>query len=105
MEEYLIKIHKYLKNLRLELHPDKTDIYPLRKRITFLGYRIFYNYKLLRKRNQRQFFNKLKGNIELYKDGIIDGEKLESFLCGWFGYAKFANTYKLRQKILNLAQK
>lgn len=102
LEEYLIKINKYLTYLRLELHPQKSEIYPLRNGTTFLGYRIFYNYKLLRKRNQKQFFNKLRRNIELYQEGLINKEKLESFLHGWFGYSKFANTYKLRQKILNL---
>jgi len=101
LEEYLIKINKYLKHLKLELHQNKSGIHPLRNGITFLGYRIFYNYKLLRKRNQKQFFNKLRRNIEFYREGLMSREKLESFLQGWFGYSKFANTYKLRQKILN----
>ena len=102
LEEYLIKIKKYLKNLRLELHPDKSEIYPLRNGITFLGYRIFYNYKLLRKRNINHFLNKLRENIRLYQEGLISREKLEGFLQGWFGYSKFANTFKLMQKITEL---
>ncbi len=102
LETYLVKINKYIKNLRLELHPDKSDIYPLRNGITFLGYRIFYNYKLLRKRNINHFLNKLKENIRLYQEGIINKERLESFLHGWFGYAGFANTYNFRKKIMDL---
>ena len=105
LEEHLIKIGKYLKNLRLELHPEKSGIYPLRKGITFLGYRIFYHYKLLRKRNINHFLNKFRKNIRLYKEGIIDKKKLESFLHGWFGYSKFANTYNFRKKIVDLIPK
>ena len=105
LEEYFIKIGKYLKNLKLELHPDKSGIYPLKDGITFLGYRIFYHYKLLRKRNQRQFFGKFKENIRLYQEGSMSKEKLNSFLQGWFGYSKFANTFKLRQKITELIPK
>ncbi len=105
LEEYLIKINKYLKNLRLELHPEKSEIYPLRNGITFLGYRIFYTYKLLRKRNINHFLNKFKEKLQFYHQGLISKEQLESFVQGWFGYSKFANTYKLRQKILNLIPK
>ncbi len=105
LEEHMTRIGKYLKNLRLELHPDKSGIHPLKDGITFLGYRIFYHYKLLRKRNQRQFFGKLKENIKLYREGLISKEKLDSFLQGWFGYSKFANTHKLRQRISELIPK
>ncbi len=105
LEEHFIKIEKYLKNLRLELHPDKSGIHPLKDGITFLGYRIFYHYRLLRKRNQRQFFGKLKENIRLYGEGLISKEKLDSFIQGWFGYSKFANTHKLRKRILELIPK
>ncbi len=102
LEEYFIRIHHYLKNLRLELHPEKSGIYPLRNGITFLGYRIFYHYKLLRKRNIKYFKNKLQHKIELHNEGLIDKEHLDSFLVGWCGYAKFANTHNFRKKIINM---
>ena len=93
------KIEKYLKNLRLELHPDKSEIHALRNGITFLGYRVFYHYKLLRTRNIRYFKNKLNKKIKFYRGGLIKKEDIESFLHGWMGYSKFANTHKFNQKI------
>ena len=99
LEEFKDKIEKYLKNLRLELHPEKSEIYALRNGITFLGYRIFYHYKLLRKRNIRYFRNKLNNKMELYSRGLIDKEHIESFLNGWNGYSNFANTYNFNKKI------
>ena len=96
------KIEKYLKNLRLELHPDKSEIHALRNGITFLGYRIFYHYKLLRKRNIRYFRNKFNKKLELYNRGIIDKEHLQSFLQGWNGYSSFANTHNFNKKFSNL---
>ena len=96
------KIEKYLKNLRLELHQDKSEIYALRNGITFLGYRVFYHYKLLRKRNIRYFKNKLSKKLELYNSGLIDKEHLESFLQGWNGYSNFANTYNFNKRIENV---
>ncbi len=97
--EFKSKIEKYLKNLRLELHPEKSEIYPLRNGITFLGYRIFYYYKLLRKRNINYFLRRLNEKINLYRCGLIEKKDLESFLQGWFGYSKFANTYNFRKNI------
>jgi len=93
------KIEKYLKNLKLELHKDKSEIHALRNGITFLGYRIFYHYKLLRKRNIRYFRNKLNRKKELYRRGLISKKKLESFLKGWLGYSNFANTHKFNKII------
>jgi retron-type reverse transcriptase len=102
LEEYKSKIEKYLTFLKLELHPDKTEIHALRNGITFLGYRIFYHYKLLTKRNIRHFTKRLKNNIILFNNGEITREQLESRVNGWFGYAKFGNTFKLREKFLSM---
>ena len=98
--EYLDKITKYLKFLKLELHPDKSEIHALRNGITFLGYRIFYHYKLLRKRNIKYFLKRFDEKKELYRRGLINEKKLKGFLDGWNGYSKFANTYNFNKKLL-----
>jgi len=51
------------------------------------------------------FLNKLREKFQFYREGLISREQLESFLCGWFGYSKFANTYNLRQRIAKLIPK
>jgi len=97
--EFRNKIEKYLKSLKLELHTEKSKIYPLRNGITFLGYRIFYHYKLLRKRNINYFLRQFEKKVNLYRCGLIERKDLEGFLQGWFGYSKFANTYNFRKNI------
>ncbi len=100
--EYLLKhINNFLPCLKIKLHEDKTKILPLRNGITFLGYRIFYHYTLLRKRNIKHFKNKLKENLESYKKGEITREQLDSRLNGWMGYAEWADTFNFRNKILS----
>ena len=82
MEEYKDKINKYLTNLKLELHPDKSNIIPLRNGITFLGYRIFYHYKLLRKSNLKKFKRNFKDKLELCESG--GGRSiLTTFTAAW----------------------
>lgn len=97
LEFYKKKIEEFVNNkLELELHPDKSDIFSLADGITFLGYRIFYHYNLLKKRNIREFLKHIKD----YQSGIITKEKFTECYKGWYGYAKWANTYNLRKDIL-----
>ena len=100
LKEYKEKISNYLKNLELELHKDKSSIIPLRKGITFLGYKIFYYHKLLRKSNIRKFERNFKEKLDRYKEGRLTYDNLIESLQGWFGYSMWANTYKFRKRIM-----
>ena len=46
-----------------------------------------------------QEVRKMLIQIKLYKEGILPYEKLLESYQGWQAYAKWANTYKLREKI------
>ncbi|MEK6952207.1 MAG: reverse transcriptase domain-containing protein [Nanoarchaeota archaeon] len=100
LEMYKDKISKYLTNLRLELHQNKSKIFSMYKGVNLLGYRVYYHYKLLRKRNINQFNKKLKDIKEKYDAELIDYEQAIRSIKGWFAYAIWANTYKLRKNIL-----
>ena len=99
LEFFKKEIINFLKDIKLELHPQKSTIIPLQKGITFLGYRVFYRYKLLRKRNQHHFWRQFESKLQTYKEGNISEKILREQLEGWFGYARWANTHKLRERI------
>ena len=101
LELYKERIHRYLKTLQLKLHPDKSKIIPLRDGVTFLGYRIFYRHKLLRKNNLRKFQDVWQKKLALYQQGLLSREKLLGSLQGWFGYAQWADTYNLRKRAIH----
>jgi hypothetical protein len=84
-----------LRDLKLELHPEKTRISPLSRGIDFVGFRNFYYFRLLRKRNIRNMFLK----IRKYKNGNLSKEKMLEIFQGWNAYAKWADAYKLRKQI------
>ncbi|MDD5133357.1 MAG: reverse transcriptase domain-containing protein [Candidatus Nanoarchaeia archaeon] len=92
------QINNFLnKELKLELHSEKSKIISLSKGIDFVGFRNFYYHKLLRKRNIR----KILFRISQYKNNeIIYDNLLESF-NGWNAYAKWADSYKLRSGIIS----
>jgi|SRR3989338_5688888 len=100
LEKYKEQIEIFLKTIKLELHPDKSKIIPLRKGISLLGYRVFYYHKLLRKSNIRKFQRNISKKINLVKNGILPYDSLLESLNGWFGYAMWANTYKLRKNLM-----
>ena len=81
--------------LKIELHTDKSKIIPLSKGIDFVGFRNFYHFRLLRKRNIRKILHKIKE----YKEKELDKEKLLESFQGWNAYAKWANCYKLKKEI------
>lgn len=91
LEFYLDKINNYISCLKIVLHPNKTKILSLANSITFLGYRIFFHYTLLRKRNSNTFLKRLKKVCKL------------ECLDGWFGYAQWANTYQFRKQLIKSA--
>nr|AQS34912.1 hypothetical protein [uncultured archaeon] len=99
LEDCKIKIEKYLMNLRLELHKDKSKIFPMYKGVNFLGFKIFYHYKLARKRNVIQFLKRLKKLENMYCNGEISREKVVESVEGWFAYVMWGNTFKLRGKL------
>ena len=105
LEEWKDKINYFLNNnLRLQLHPEKSKIIPLSRGIEFVGFRNFYYFKLLRRRNIKN----MESKIQQYKDDKIPKAKIFEIYQGWKAYAKWANTYNLREKIIekiNLSKK
>ena len=85
-----------LKNLKIGLHKDKTKITSLSKGIDFVGFRNFYHFKLLRKRNIRNMQRKIK----LFNEDIVNYSKFFEIFQGWSAYSKWADTYKLKLKLI-----
>jgi RNA-directed DNA polymerase len=100
LESWKAQINQFLlRKLKIEQHPEKSRIMPLEKGITFLGFRVFHNYKLLKKSNTRRIWKRLEIFRKRYKNGTISQNKIASSIEGWFAYSKFANTYNLRKRV------
>ncbi len=89
------QIDRFLREkLKIELHTQKSRIISLSKGIDFVGFRNFYYFKLLRKRN----IKKMSRKISLFTNGCTDFGFLSESYQGWQAYAKWANTHRLRKK-------
>ena len=93
------EIDNFLINeLLLCLHLDKSKIIPIHKGAGFVGFRIFYYYKLLKKSNIKQTKFKLI-DWSLNKNSL-DKDKLVEKIKGWFAHAKHGDSYNLRYKLI-----
>jgi len=106
LEIYKEQLNVFLKKeLDIELHPEKTNIKELSRGTTFLGLRIFPNHRLLKKSNIRKFEKKLKRVCTEYDNKEIDYDEIYEFIEGRIANSTNANTYNLRNALLNPLEK
>lgn len=97
LELWKKEINNFLgEDLKLELHPEKSKILPLSGGIDFVGFRNFYHFRLLRKRNIR----KMKIKIKSFRQGTLDYDRIIKSFQGWQAYSRWADTYGLRKDFL-----
>ena len=73
-----------MKELKLELHKDKSKIISLSKGVDFVGFRNQFYFKLLRRRN----INKIRVKINNYNEEKTTKEKMCEIFQGWNAYTK-----------------
>jgi len=100
LEQHKRQIEDFLQTLKLELHPEKSKIYLLCKGTSFLGFRVFYHHKLVKKNNLRRMRKRVSEFRSVYgKNEEFDQEILRSF-TGWCAYAMQGDTYKFRKRMM-----
>ncbi|MBI2666148.1 hypothetical protein HYX13_00900 [Candidatus Woesearchaeota archaeon] len=101
LQKYRLKIDAFLQNvLFLSLHENKSKIFPLSRGILFLGMRVFPHHRRLRKKSLGRVYLKLAMYGKEYLEKKRTYDSIYDFLEGWIAYAKQANTYKLRKRML-----
>ncbi len=96
------KIETFLEDeLKLELNPRRTKLRPVSNGIDFLGYIVRRDYVLVRRRVVNNMDRKLKyferhGHTGLSRETI---EHLRNSVQSYLGHFKWANSYRLREKL------
>ena len=83
-------------NLKIELHQEKSKIINLSRGVDFVGFRNFYYFRLLKKRNIKSMGRK----INLFNQEKISQEKFSEIFQGWFAYAKWSDGYNLDKMLI-----
>jgi retron-type reverse transcriptase len=102
LKSYKIKIDMFLQSkLKIELHKEKSKIRLLNQGISFLGFRIFYFHKLLKKNNLKHMWKNMLICKKKYARKQASYDEIYLKFDGWIAYAKNANTSKIINKIQN----
>jgi hypothetical protein len=89
-----------LNTLKLNLHEKKSTIFPAGDGVSFLGFRIFRDYRLILKENVKRFVKRMKRMAFEYRNGLVGLSDITNSVQSWIAYARYGNTYHLRNKIL-----
>lgn len=78
----------------------RTKLFPLSQGLDFLGYRQFYDFRLLRKRCIRSSKRKFSKFSYLYEKGLIGYDKINQSIQSFIGHAKWADSWRIRESVL-----
>lgn len=93
-------IKQYLCRLKLESHPNKSQIYLTAKGIVFLGYKVYPTHRLVIRQNIKRLRRRIKKYFELLQLKLITPQKIICSIQSWLGYAIHADSFILRRRLL-----
>jgi RNA-directed DNA polymerase len=89
-----------LAELRLTLHEQQAQVYPVKAGIPWLGLRVFPFHRRLNRRNVKEFARRLRQQRDAYRAGELSLDRIQASLQAWIAHASHADTYRLRQELL-----
>ena len=95
------KITRFMQVIRLKLHERKTVVFPAKRGMTFLGFRLYPGKVLAGKRCGKRFKARLKQMQKEYAGGDIDLRGIKQVIASYNGHLAHGATKKLRSGILN----
>ena len=98
-KETLEKIKIFLRNnLELELN-SKTQIFKNKQGVNFCGYKINEYRMKIRDRGKKKIKHKIKELKYLIRCNELTSIEAQKYLCGHYGYIKYANVKNLTEKL------
>lgn len=92
-------VEAYLANLRLLLHPNKTQIHQTKDGIPFLGFQVFPDFKFVRKQKVKRYKRYMKRSLRNRKKENFKNKDLESQLNSWLGHIRFGQSNRLEYTV------
>ena len=96
---YKGEIVHFLGKLRLTLHDRSSTVFPVKNGVGFLGFRLYPDYRRLKRKNGINFCRRLRRNFRAYGRGELTFEDLTCRVRGWIAHAEHADTWRLRTTI------
>lgn len=85
---------------RLVAHPTKTQIFPVRNGVPFLGFRLYPHHRRILRLNLQRFSKRMRRYQTAVAHGEIDLHRVRRSLSAWLGYADPARHAGLIERLL-----
>ncbi len=96
-----LEIEDFLAQLRLKIHPIKSQLFATKVGATFLGFRVLPNNIRIRNSNLHQARRRIKRLQLDYAQGKIELPQIEQSLNSWIAHLEHGDTWQLRQQIFS----
>lgn len=101
LNEWRAEIIHELGNYRVTLHENKCQPRPVNEGIPFLGFILYPDHRLLKRKKGIAFQRKLKKLRILRTNGGISRVQFNASVQGWVNHVRWGNTWRLRYTLLN----
>ena len=91
---------QYLADLRLTLHEEAAQVYPVSTGIPFLGFRVYPSHRRVKSRKVIHFRRKLRRLLGEYANGSRALDTIHASVQGWVNHVSYADTWGLRKSVL-----
>jgi len=96
------EIVSFLANrLRLQFHPTKQWVRPVKVGLDFLGYRVYPTHRRLLRTSGYRFQRNLGMMQRAYRQSRLGCPIIRQRIAAWLGHARHADTYRLRATMFN----
>jgi retron-type reverse transcriptase len=95
------EITDFLSKMRLTLHDRSSTVYPVNSGVPFLGFRIYAEYRRLKRKNGVNFARRLRRDYRAYARGELDFDDLSAKVLGWVAHAAHGDTWGLRTSLFH----
>jgi len=93
------RIIGFLAESRLIVHQESGQATPTAHGIPWLGFVVYPDHRLLKRRNAVNFRRRLARNISLYRQGQISFGELDAAVQGWINHVRYGDTWGLRRRL------
>jgi hypothetical protein len=99
LHEVKAAMQEYLAGLRLYMHEDKCQTFPVRQGCRFLGFRIFPTHRRLVREGVTRFRRRVRQMQKDYAAHRIQLPVALQSMQSWNAHAAWGNTWRLREQI------